>query len=251
MDIVAGLCYLATGGSTGTDPAGVEEPGIGAVLLDLLREHLGVAHGVEGEEGLSEARREGSLGLGDTLLSTSHLGGVTGDEVVHGLGGGELGAWRKNTTGVACEEDDVLGVAVGNARDLGVLDVLDGVCAASVLGEGSVIVVDNTGGGVEDNVLEDGTELDGVENVGLLLGGETNALGVATALDVEDTSVTPAVLVVTDEGTLGVGGESGLASTGETEEDGNVTVLALVGGRVKGKDIVLDRHLVVEDSEDT
>jgi hypothetical protein len=206
---------------------------------------------VESQEGLGEARGESGLGLGDTLLGTGHLGGVTGDEVVHGLGGGELGDGREDTTGVACEEDDVLGVAVGDARDLGVLDVLDGVCAAGVLGEGGVIVVDDTGFGVEDDVLKDGTELDGVVNIGLLLGGETNALGVATTLDVEDTSVTPAVLVVTDQGTLGVGGESGLASSGETEEDGYVAVLALVGGRVEGEDVVLDGHLVVEDSEDT
>jgi hypothetical protein len=236
---------------TSTGPAGVEEPGVGVVRGNLLREHGGVLHGVKSQERLSEARGESGLGLSDTLLGTGHLGGVTGDEVVHGLGGGELGDGRKDTTGVACEKDDVLGVAVGDARDLGVLNVLDGVGAAGVLGEGGVIVVDDTGFGVENDVLEDGTELDGVENVGLLLGGETNALGVATALDVEDTSVTPAVLVVTDEGTLGVGGESGLASTGETEEDGHIAVLTLVGGRVKGKDVVLDGHLVVEDSEDT
>ena len=110
MNLVEGLSYLAACGGTSTDPAGVEEPGIGAVLLNLLREHLGVAHGVECEEGLSEARREGSLGLGDTLLRTGHLGGVTGDEVVHGLLGAELGDGRKNTAGVAGKEDDVLGV---------------------------------------------------------------------------------------------------------------------------------------------
>ena len=236
---------------TSTGPAGVEEPGVGVVRGNLLREHGGVLHGVESQEGLGEARGESGLGLGDTLLGTGHLGGVTGDEVVHGLGGGELGDGGKDTTGVACEEDDVLRVAVGNARDLGVLDVLDGVGATGVLGEGGVIVVDDTGFGVEDDVLKDGAELDGVENIRLLLGGETDALGVATALNVEDTSVGPAVLVVADQGALGVGGESGLASTGETEEDGNVAVLALVGGRVKGKDVVLDRHLVVEDSEDT
>ena len=236
---------------TSTGPAGVEEPGVGVVRGNLLREHGGVLHGVESQEGLGEARGEGGLGLGDTLLGTGHLGGVTGDEVVHGLGGAELGNGREDTTGVACEENDVGGVAVGNARDLGVLDVLDGVGATGVLGEGGVIVVDNTGFGVEDDVLKDGAELDGVENIRLLLGGETDALGVATALNVEDTLVAPAVLVVTDQGTLGVGRESCLASARETEEDSNVSVLALVGGGVKGEDVVLDGHLVVENSENT
>jgi hypothetical protein len=107
-----GSPYLAACSGTSTDPAGVEEPGIGAVLLNLLCEHLGVAHGVECEEGLSKARRKGSLRLSDTLLSTSHLGGVTGDEVVHGLLGAELGDGRKDTTGIASKEDNVLGMAI-------------------------------------------------------------------------------------------------------------------------------------------
>jgi hypothetical protein len=59
------------------------------------------------------------------------------------------------------------------------------------------------------------------------------------------------VLVVTDQSTLRVGRKSCLASTGETEEDGDVAVLALVGGGVESKDIVLDGHLVEEDREDS
>lgn len=241
---------LAASGGTGSDPAGVEEPCVGLVLFDLLCQHLCVAHGVEGEEGLGEAGGEGCLGLGDAVFGTGHLGGVTGDEVEHGLLGVELGDGRENTAGVAGEEDDVGRVGSGDARNLGVLNVLDGVGAASVLGKSGVVVVNLSGYGVEDDVLEDGTELDGAVNIRLLLGGETNALGVATTLDVEDTLVGPAVLVVTDESALGVGRESGLASTGQTEEDGDIAVLALVGTRVQSEDVVLDGHLVEEDSED-
>jgi ACT domain-containing protein len=165
--------------------------------------------------------------------------------------GGELGDRRKYTTGIACEEDDVCGVVVGDAGNLGVLDVLDGIGTAGVLCEGGVFVVDNTADGVEDDVLEDGTEADSVENIGLLLSGQTNALGVAATLNVEDTTVSPAVLVVTDQSTLGVSGECGLAGSRQTEEDSNVTVLAFIGRRVQGQDVVLDGHLVKEDSEDT
>ena len=59
------------------------------------------------------------------------------------------------------------------------------------------------------------------------------------------------MLVVTDQGTLGVSRQGGLASTGETEEDGDIAVLALVGRRVESEDVVLDGHLVEEDGEDT
>ena len=242
---------LAAGGGASADPAGVEQPSVGLVLRDLLGQHLRVAHGVQGQEGLGEAGREGRLGLRHTVLSAGHLGGVTGDEVEHGLLGGELGDGREHTAGVAGEQDDVLGVAIRHAGDLGVLDVLDGVGAAGVLGQGRVVIVDQTADGVEDHVLQNGAEADGVENIGLLLGRETDALGVAAALDVEDTGVGPAVLVVTDQGTVGVRGQGGLARAGQTEEDGDVAVLALVGGRVQGQDVVLDRHFVEEDGEDT
>lgn len=242
---------LAALGETGAHPAGVEQPGVGAVGLDLLREHLCVAHGMQSEEGLGEARRESRLGLEDAVFGAGHLGGVTGNEVEHCLGRVELGDGREDAAGVAGEEDDVLGVVVGQAGDLGVVDVLDRVGAARVLGQGDVVVVDDSGLGVKDDVLEDGAVLDGVVDIRLLLGRQTDRLGVAAALDVEDTGVGPDVLVVTDEGAVGVGREGGLAGAGETEEEGDVAVLALVGRGVEGQDVVLDGALVEHDGEDT
>jgi len=161
---------LATGGGTSSDPTGVEQPGVDLVLLHLLGKHGGVLHWVKGEERLGEAGREGGLWLSDTYLGTGHLGGVTGDEVEHGLLWAELGDWWKNTTSVAGEENDVGWVAIGDARNLGVLNVLDWVCATGVLSKGDIVVVDQTGLWIENDVLKDGTELDGVENIGLLFG---------------------------------------------------------------------------------
>lgn len=118
---------LAAGGGASADPAGVEQPSIGLVLLDPVRKHLCIAHGVQGQEGLSEARREGCLRLCDTVLGTSHFGGVTRDEVEHGLLGRELGDRRQHTASITGEEDDVRGMVVAQAGDLGVLNVLNGV----------------------------------------------------------------------------------------------------------------------------
>lgn len=242
---------LATLSDTGTDPSGVEEPGVGLVSLHLLGEHLCVAHWVKSQEWLSEAGREGGLWLGDTFLGSSHLGGVARDEVEHGLGGVELGDWRENPASVASEENDVLGVSVRNTWNLGVVDILNWVGATGVLGESDIIVIDETGLWVEDNVLKDGAELDGVVNIWLLLSGETNALGVAASLNVEDTGVGPAVLVITNELSVLVGGEGGLAGSGKTEENGDISILTLVGRGVKGENVVLDWHLVEENGENT
>jgi hypothetical protein len=59
------------------------------------------------------------------------------------------------------------------------------------------------------------------------------------------------VLVVTDQSTLRVSRQSGLAGTRQTEEDGNIPILTLVGRGVQSQDIVLDGHLVEQNREDT
>lgn len=190
---------LASGRGASANPAGVEQPRVDLVLSDLLSQHLRIAHRVQSQEGLGETRRECRLRFRHTILSAGHLGGVTGNEVEHGLLRGELGDRRQHTTGVAGQEDDVGGMLVGDARNLGIGNVFNGVGAvieisnlssctsvhesknlpASVLSKGGVVVVDDTGRGVEDHVLQDGAKLDGVENVGFLLSRQTNALGVA------------------------------------------------------------------------
>lgn len=71
--------------------------------------------------------------LSDTNLGSSHLRGVAADEVEHGLFGGEFGDGGEDTAGVAGEEDNVVWVAVADAGNLGVLNVLDGVGAAEIL----------------------------------------------------------------------------------------------------------------------
>lgn len=132
--------------------------------------------------------------------------------MVHGLLFAELGDRRKHTAGVAGKKDNVLGVLRGDAGNLGVLDILDRVGAARVLCQCVIIVIDHAGCGVEDDVFQDGTKANGAEDVGLLLSRKANALGVASTFDVEDARVAPAVLVITDEGTLGISRQGGLAS---------------------------------------
>ena len=182
------------------------------MMLDLVREHAGVAHRVEGEERLSETGGECGLGFCDAVFGAGHLGGVAGDEVEHCLLAVEFGDGWENATGVAGEEDDVGWVAIGEAGDLGVLDVFDGVCAASVLCEGAVVVVDYAGFGVEDYVFEDTAEADGVEDVGFFLFRQIDAFGIAPSLDVEDSSVSPAMLVIPNKCPLGVCRQCCLAS---------------------------------------
>ena len=98
-------------------------------------------------------------------------------------------------------------------------------------------------------VLQDSSEADGIEDLWLLLGREVDSFGITAALNVEDTVVRPAVLIVTNEAALGIGRESGLAGSRETKEQRDIAVRTNVGRRVKRKDTSLG-HIVVHDGED-
>lgn len=109
-----------------SSPTGVDEPGVAIELLHLGSQHLGVDGGVEWQEGCSEASGEGGHRVDDTDLSSGDFGGVTSNEVVHGLFRGQLGNRGQDSEGVACEEDNVLGVA-SNGWELGTWDELERV----------------------------------------------------------------------------------------------------------------------------
>ena len=84
---------------------------------------------MQSQEWLGKARGEGGLGLGDAVLGSGHLGGVAGDEVEHGLLGGELGDGGQHTAGVTGQKNDVGGMVVTDAWHLGVADELNRIGA--------------------------------------------------------------------------------------------------------------------------
>lgn len=154
--------------------------------------------------------------------------------MVAGLFRSEAGYRRKDTKGITCEHDDVAGLAVDDAWDLGVGDVLNRIGATSVFCDADIVIIRETGCRVVDNVLEDGTELDSVVDIRFLFSREVDALGVASTLNIENTSVRPHMLIITNQQTIGIGRKCGLASTRKTEEQGDITsILADVSGGVK------------------
>lgn len=96
---------------------------------------------------------------------------------------------------------------VGNAWDLGIVNEVDGVACSCVLGDGGVIIVWLSSSAIINDILQDRTESNSIVDFRFFLLAQANALGVASSFNVEDTSVGPDVLVVTDESSLRVGGE--------------------------------------------
>jgi len=233
-----------------TTPTSVDEPGVSSVLIHLFSEHFSIDGGVKRQEDFTEASREGSLGFLDTDFGTSDLSSVTRDEVVHSLGVVQLSNGREDTVSIASKEKDVLGVTT-DGRDLAVGDILKGISGSGVFSDGNILVINFSVDIIsEQNVFQDGTESNSVENFGFLFGRKVDTLGVATTFDVEDTIGSPAVFVITDQLSLGVSRKSGLTSSGQTEQQGNVTLFTFVGGGVERKDSFLG-HQVVHNTKDT
>ncbi len=72
-----------------------------------------------------------------------------------------------------------------------------------------------------------------------------------STLDVEYSVVTPAMFIITDQCSLWVCGQRCLASAGQPKEHRDIAFLTLIGRRMQGQYIMLDRHLVEQDGEDS
>lgn len=97
-------------GATGSNPAGIEQPGVRFMMRHLIRQHLGVSHRMKCQERLSEARGEGCLRLRHSIFRTCHLRCISRDEMKHHLLRGEFGDGWKNTPSITSEQDDVTGM---------------------------------------------------------------------------------------------------------------------------------------------
>ena len=117
------------------------------------------------------------------------LRSVSSQEVVACLLGGQFANRREDTESVTSEHDDVLGLALDDARNASVRNKIDRISATGVLGDADIVVVGLARTDVIDDILEDGTETDSIVDLWFLLGGKVDALGIAATLDVEDTVV--------------------------------------------------------------
>lgn len=154
--------------------------------------------------------------------------------MIAGLLGGELAHRRKDSKGIAGEHDDIGGLCVCQARNSGIGYSFDGICTTGVLGDADIIVVGSAVDGIVNDVLEDATEFDGVEDLRLFLRGKVDAFCVAATFNVEYTGVGPDVFVVTNKLSLRVSRKGGFACAGKTKEKGDVFLCnADVAGRVE------------------
>ena len=134
---------------------------------------------------------------------------------------------RQHPECVAGKKDHISGVA-GDTRNFCVLDELDRVSAARVLGNADVGVIDHPID-IEDEILQHRAKKQCLENVRLAFRGEIDRLGVAAAFDVEDSVVGPNVFVIADKMSFRIGRKRCL--TGPTESKKERRRAGLLFGR--------------------
>ena len=201
-------------------------------------------------EGGAEAGGERRLRLlAQALFRTGHLGGEAGQEVIHGLAGGQPGDGRQHAKGIGRQHDDILGVS-RPAGGRGVGDVIDRIGGAGIFRVGRVVQVQRAGGRVHHHIFQHRAEaFGGRENLRLRLAAQLDDLGIAAAFDVEDAVFAPAMLVIADQRARRIGRQRGLAGTGKPEKDRRLAVRANIGGAVHAHH-PFGRQQVVHDGED-
>ncbi|MBA7623095.1 hypothetical protein ES703_30488 [subsurface metagenome] len=144
-----------------------------------------------------------------------------------------------HTRCVTGQEDDVFRVGIGHPLGHGVGDELQRIGSAGVLGQDVIIQVNPAGGRIIDHIFQYGTEFPGAGvYLWFIFGGEADDLGVAAGFEIEHAGGTPAVLVITDQPSFGIGGQGGLARTAEPEENGHVPIITHVSRAVHGKHVL-------------
>ncbi len=182
-------------------PACVNEVSLGTGLLHLLDELFCVLGRMEFEERLAEASGEGRSRLGDSALSSCEFCSEAGEEVVLCLLRVQDGNRRKYAECVSGEEDNLLCSGTLGLRTDDLLNMVDRIRNAGILGHALVVEV-NLASFVNSNILEECIAADCIVDVRFGLLVELDDLCIAAAFEVEDALVVPTMLIVTDKKTL-------------------------------------------------
>src|SRR5699024_1557343 len=203
---------------------------------------------VQRKERCAEAGREGRSRLGDTAFGTGELGGEARKEVVFRLFRRQYRHGRQYAERIGRKEDDTLCGRPLRYRFHDVVAEINRIGNTGILGHALVGEIDMAVL-VHRHVLQQRIAFDGIPNVRFALLVEVDDLRIAAAFEVEDALVVPTVFVVTDEQTLRVGRKSGLARTGQAEEDRRILALLVGIGRTVHRSDALERQQIVHVGE--
>src|SRR3990167_657658 len=215
-DVAALASAVAT-----ASPAGVDQVNLGAEAADTLDQQFSVFASRTREERRAEAGGESRLdAAARTHFGGTNQRGVAGEKVVSRLLFVKDRYRWQYASQVAGEEDHRVRLAA-KVLLAALLNQLQRVGRTAVLGQAVVGVV-RYAVFIEHHVFQHGAELNGFPDHRLVLLRQVDALGIATAFDVEHHAHTPTVLVIADQVAAFVSRQGGFASARQTEEQGHV-----------------------------
>ncbi len=134
-------------------PPGVDQPHLRVMAGDPVAEELRVHGRVQHHERGAEAGAERRLRLGDAPFGAGDLRGVAGEEVIHRAGRRQPRDRRQHAERIRRQHDDVPRMSRLPGRQV-VVDELDRIRAARVLGQRIVIQIERARRHVHLHVLE-------------------------------------------------------------------------------------------------
>ena len=196
--------------------------------VDLFRQQPGVHGRMSHQKGSAEAGRKRHLRLDDSHLGASHSRRVAGEEVVHRLLTRQTAHRRQHSRSIAGEKDQMPRVPrhAGHPR---VWYALDWIGRTGIFCNRAGLKIDDTTHRVVDNVFQHGSKANRRMDFRLLVRREMNALGIAAAFDIEHASISPAMLIIADQPTQGIGRKRCLAGAGQTKKQRDISRLPAAG----------------------
>src|SRR6266571_1641757 len=100
-----------------------------------------------------------------------------------------------------------------------IFNVIDGIGGASILRERIIIVIWLACLLIQHYIFIDRAKAHGIPDLRLIFLRQVDALRVTTALEVEDTIITPAMLIITDQAAARIGRKTCLPRTRQAKEE--------------------------------
>src|SRR6476661_3638116 len=116
-----------------------------------------------------------------------------------------------------------------------VLNIINRIGHTCIFGQRAISVIGFAGLLIQNNVFTDRTETHRIIDLRLMFPGEVDTLGITAALEIEDTIISPTMLIITDQAPIWVSGKARLAGTRKAKEESDITLRTDVRRTVHGQ----------------
>ena len=210
-------------------PSGIDKPDFHPMGFDIFPEEFRVLPRMQGQKRSAKTGAKGRRGLSNTFFRASHFCGIAIDKVIHGLCGRQFGYRRQHTKCITSQKDDVFRLTASAGLG-GIRYLRNRIRRAGIFCQRTIIQINSAGRFIQHHILQNRTEgACGLENLRLLLCRQFDHFGVATPLEIKDAVLTPAMLVIADQGPRCISRQRRLAGTGQTEEHRCAAIVPDVG----------------------